>query len=458
MRTETGPSGIAAFVLVWTTQWGALGAMATGAWVLGIGVFESLDTLALFAVAFLILNLPFAVASPLAGALADRWGQRRTLLVSNVGMLLNLTTLIVLLLADAVGRWQVVSLFGVAGILKGFQLAGLESTVPLLVPKRHLVRANGTRMLLTTTTAVLGPVIAPALLSVFDPVVAIALAGAPVVGAIAVLAVVRIPAAPAPAGLVRRGLLAEIGEALSWLRSRTGLLTALGTVTAISGLIAAVEQATDPLVLGFASLDELALVLAVGTLGMLLTSAAITIWGRPLRLVRGMLAGGAVFAVGLALSGLRPSVVLVCVAAFVALGATPVVMGSVQTILHTKVEPHLLGRAIGVKNSLTAWAHMSGNVIVIVLALTVLDDRDDLGSSITAAVVGTGPDRGYGVLMLAMAVAAAVVVLLGFRSPALRGVQDGLPDVTPEDLAAARTAQTAPAAPAVDAVVVDSGR
>lgn len=454
MRTETGPSGVAAFVLVWITQWGALGAMATAAWVLGIGVFESLDTLALFAVAFLVLNLPFAVVSPLAGALADRWGQSRTLLVSNVGMLLNIAALIVLLLADAVGRWQVVSLFGVAGILKGFQLAGLESTVPLLVPKRHLVRANGTRMMLTTTTAVLGPVIAPALLSAFDPAVAIALAGAPVLVAIAVLAVVRIPVAPAPAGLVRRGLLAEIGEALSWLRSRTGLLTVIGTVTAISGLIAAVEQATDPLVLGFASLDELALVLAVGTFGMLLTSAAVTIWGRPLRLVRGVLAGGAVFAVGLALSGLRPSVVLVCAAAFVALGATPVVMGSVQTILHTKVEPHLLGRAIGVKNSLTAWAHMSGNVVVIVLAVTVVDDWDDVRSSITAAAVGTGPDRGYAVLMLALAVAAAVVVLLASRSPALRGVQDGLPDVTPEDLAAA------PGAPAVDTVdaVVDSGR
>ncbi len=126
--------------------------------------------LAALTFAFLILFAPFALLSPLAGALVDRWGHRRVLLVSNVGYLVNLAALVVVLLTGVALLWPLIAILAIDAILKAPQLAALESAVPLLVPRRHLLRANAPRMLLTVTGVVLGPLFVALALTVVAPV------------------------------------------------------------------------------------------------------------------------------------------------------------------------------------------------------------------------------------------------------------------------------------------------
>lgn len=433
-RVDAVPvSGIRTYTLLWCSQWIALTASLSTTLVLGYDIYHDFHSLVMIAVAYTILFVPFVVLSPIAGALVDRWGQHRALLISNAGTLATLLVLVVLMLTDTIGLWPAITLLSIAAIFKSLQLAALESAAPLLLPKRHIGRANGSRMLLTVAAVIMGPPIVGLLLLVVKPVVLIGLECAAVALAIVVLGIVRIPSAPDDAS--PGSLPTEILSAYTYLRSRRGLVAVVGFLAAISFVLAFLEIAASQAVYAFASDGGLAVVFGAGFVGMLLTSLAMTIWGRPRRLARGMLGAGLAFAAALVLGALRPSVALMATSAFVALGSAAIVMSTIQTVLHTKVEPQLLGRVMGLKNAMIGAPHIAGNVGVTAFGATLqpLVGRNHVDSPLVSAIVGNGPGRSYAVLMLAVGVLAALYVLLAFRSQGLRRVQDDLPDVTPAD-------------------------
>jgi DHA3 family macrolide efflux protein-like MFS transporter len=442
-------SGVRTYALLFATQWFAMTATALTGLVLGIYLYRRYDSLVALGIAYAFPYLPFVFASPFAGGVVDRWGQRRALLVANIGTLVNSSVLVVLLLTHTL-PWAVATvILGIAAAFKGLQLAALESSVPLLVPKRHILQANGSRMLLTGTAAVMAPVLVGLLLLVFPQIVIILLECAAVTLAIVTARAVRIPRATPAARTPRGTLRADIRRAGSSLKSRHGLLALLGFLGAISIIIGIIEVALPEIVYAFTNAGSLALILTSAWVGMLVVSIAITIWGRPRRLVRGMLSAALVFAAGMILSGLRPNVVLIAVAAFVAMGVTPIIMATIHTVLHTKVEPGMMGRTIGIKNTVIGGAHLTGNAVAGLLgaAARPLVGPHDVRSPALAAVVGHGPGRWYAVLMVLIGLVVVLIVYRASRSRALSRVQDDLPDVTPEDRPAPVAATPTVAAP-----------
>jgi hypothetical protein len=421
--------------------------------VLAIYIYEEYESLVVLGLGFASAYVPFVFASPIAGALTDRWGQRRALLVSNVGTLATVATLAVLLATNALVMWHAIVLMVIVVVLKALQLTGIESVLPLLIPKRHYYRANGSRMLLTGTAAVMAPVVAGLLVFTFDIVEVVLLVGTAIVPAVLFISLARIPLVRA--GLATTTVAAEIAQAVRRVRLAHALAALLGFLFVISIVIGFIELAVQQLVYGFAGDLELVIVLVVAWAGILTASITMTISGRPRQLVPGMLAAGAVFAVALAVSGLRPNLVVVALAAFVALGSTPVIMAVIQTALHLKVEQPVLGRVIGIKNTITGTAHIIGNVSAGMLGAVFvpLIGRTEVRSPAVAAVVGEGGNRGFAVLLIAMGIAVAVTVYVAARHRRLARWQE-LPDLTPEDRVAASpgaTANSADPAPALPA-------
>lgn len=436
-RSDTVPaSGVRTFIALWCSQWLVVFAAALTVLVFRFDIFAQFDSLAALTFAFLILFAPFAFLSPFAGALVDRFGHRRVLLASNVGYLVNLGALVVALLLDVPLMWPLIAILAIDAILKAPQLAALESAVPLLVPKRYLIRANAPRMLLTVTGVVLGPLVVALALTVVPPVGVILLECVAVVVAILVLRTLHIPAVPkGEDNAARRSLRAEVLSTWSHLRSRPGLLPVLGLLAGVSCVIAILEGAGPQNVYAFAGETGTMIVFASGWVGMLVTSIGMIVTGRPRRLARGLLAAGIVFAVALLVAASRPNVAVMAVAAFIALGSTAVFIACVQTVLHTKVAPQHLGRAMGFKNLMVAGPHMIGSTIVVTIGagLVPVVGRDEVRSPAVSLLVGDAPGRSWAVLMLGGAALVALVVTLASRSLHLRRVQDDLPDVTPDD-------------------------
>lgn len=114
-RSDTVPaSGVRTFVFLWCSQWLVVFAAALTVLVfrldIFLDIFAEFDSLAALTFAFLILFAPFALLSPFAGALVDRWGHRRVLLASNVGYLVNLAALVVVLLTGVDLLWPLIAI------------------------------------------------------------------------------------------------------------------------------------------------------------------------------------------------------------------------------------------------------------------------------------------------------------------------------------------------------------
>jgi MFS family permease len=109
---------------------------------------------------------PLVVGGLLAGALLDRFGRRRVMLVDNVAR--GIAVAIVPLLA-AVGQlalWHIYAVAAVYGLLMMISLAGAPALIPSLVRDEQLATANALEMLSFTLGGVVGPPLAGLLIGV----------------------------------------------------------------------------------------------------------------------------------------------------------------------------------------------------------------------------------------------------------------------------------------------------
>ena len=432
-------SGFSGFVVLWSGQFLSLVGSSLTGFALAVYVYRLTGSATTLGIIFALGLLPATLASPLAGPLVDRWGSRRTLLVSNVGNMLVTLVLAALLVTDTFAVWHVYVIVSVTSVLGALEMPAFAAMTPRLVPKEHLGRANGMRMFAMAASQVLAPVSAGFLLLAID------ISGIVIVDfvsfgfAILTLLLVRVPhTRPAtPAAEERRpNLLAEFREGLRYVLVRRGLFALLLFLAAVNFSSGFIELLITPLVLGFASADALGTVMSIGGLGMVVSSVAVSVWGGPRRRVRGMLGFSLLLGAAVVIGSTRPNVALAAAAAFVFLGALGVVISTNQVIWQTKVEPHLMGRVMALINMVGLVPQLVANILAGLAVDHVFEPlvgRDEVRSPALATLIGTGPGRGVALLMMIVGLMIIVTVALAALNPRLRRLEDELPDVAHDD-------------------------
>jgi len=147
----------------------------------------------------------FAVAL-YAGALADRTDRKRMMVVADIGRAV-LTALIPLSVALGGPTMAVVLLVAAPmSLLRSFFRAGYIASVPTIVGRQHLARANGILETVSSTTSVLGPLIAGFLVAAIGAGLTLALDALSfaisAVGLFLMSATIRAPSGGAPTRIV----------------------------------------------------------------------------------------------------------------------------------------------------------------------------------------------------------------------------------------------------------------
>jgi MFS transporter, DHA3 family, macrolide efflux protein len=442
------------FVIFYAGQFIALTGLGLAMFSIGDYVYGLFGSAVIFGIAMAIQIVPFIVASPVAGPLVDRWGPRRALLVANALGLANLLVLAVLQAsgafandrtmlwpARAVSPTIILVFLWAAAAIKALHLAAFDASYPFLVPKQHLGRANGLRMIVTAVSAVLGPVLALPLM------MGVGFYGVVVLGCLSfVVGIGSLRYVPVPAvrrdgvtAAARAGILREFREVWRYAVARHGLVALMVLYGVINFGIGSAELLATQLTLSFASPAALNTVLVAGALGLVAGTLLATAWGRPRRRSVGVFGFSLLFGAALVLGSLRPSVALLAVAAFLFLGSTPITIGAIQTLWQMKTEPQLLGRMAALVNLFTDVPYSLGNIwsgVTAGLVFVPLVGSKHVRSAAVAALVGHGAGRGFALNMLVLGVLIAACVAVSYRYPRLRHLERNLPDVTPEDVAA----------------------
>lgn len=443
----TGPaSGSRAFVVLWGGQFVSLVGSALTSFALGVRVYQLTGSVTKLGLVYTFAFVPQILVSPVAGALVDRWGRKRALLLSNGGAMLVALSLAALLATHSFAAWNVYIATSVNSVLAALQLPAFGSAVPLLVPKRHIGRANGMLLLASSASQVLAPAAAGALLLIIKIQGVVLLDCLSFGVAILTLLAIRIPQPPAaapagggageaPAG--KSSVLGDFAESWRYVAARRGLVGLLVFFAALNLSVGFADVLITPLVLAFASTAALGAVLSIGGVGMVGGSVAMSIWGGPRRRVTGVLGFSLLLGVAFIVGSLRPSVPLIAAAAFVFLGSSSIINGSYRSIWQTKVEPRLQGRVLALQSMVTTSSLPVAYLLAGPLAsrFEPLAGRHQARPGLITALVGHGADRGIALLLLLLGVIILLTVLGGYLNRHLRNLEDELPDAVPDALA-----------------------
>ncbi|QGQ20551.1 MFS transporter [Cellulomonas sp. JZ18] len=319
------------------------------------------DSPAVVAGIALALSLPWLLVSLPAGALADRWDRRRTMLVANVVRASALVALVALPADGPASLGLLYALALVVGTAEVFHDTSAQSILPQVVGREHLDRANG-RLYAVEVTAnqFVGPPLGGVLVAAG---VALALVSPALLWVLAVLALLMVRGSFRPTrAAARTTMRADVAEGLRFLWRRPVLRT-LALMVGVSNLAEFAMMSVFVLwavgpdsVLGLSEpgYGALATAAAVGAvLGSLGAERVAARLGRTLSLALCVVVAAASHAVPV-----LTTQVLVVAAVWAAAGAGIAVWNVVTVSLRQRLTPdHLLGRLTSAYR-LLAWGTM----------------------------------------------------------------------------------------------------
>jgi MFS transporter, DHA3 family, macrolide efflux protein len=433
-------SDVTRFAAIWTASLVSSVGSALSGFVLGVWVLQTGGSVTAFALVMLAGMLPPVLLGPVAGVVVDRFDRRVVLVTADALSALVTGATALLTLAGELSIAQVYLATALTSVCGVFHFTAYQAITPLLVPQRHLGRANGL-MQVSMAVQIAAPAVAGALLP------AIGLAGVLLIDvvtfgiAMVVLLAVRLPRSllrPEEKGLEeaqRPALRADLGHGWRYLRARPALLALALVFTGYNLVFALAGVLVQPLILSFTDPTTLGLLMLAGGSGLFAGSLVMGAWGGPRRRVAGIALFMVLGAVALALHALRPSVLLIALAAPLFLFTLPVVQACGRTIVQSKVESASLGRVQGTTQALgqaaQPLAYLAAGPLVERLAEPALQPGGALAGSV-GLLVGTGPGRGIAAVFLLAALLLLALAAVTVLHPRLRTVETDLPDARPD--------------------------
>jgi hypothetical protein len=166
--------------------------------------------------------------------------------------------------------------------------------------------------------------------------------------------------------------------------------------------------------------------------GGVIGGLVLSVWGGPKRLVHGVLIGLTLNALlGPTLIGLGQGLFLWAVGGFFFAFFIPILNGSNQAIWQRKVAPDVQGRVFATRRLIAQITAPLAMLMAGPLADFVFEPAMMPGGSLAATfggLIGTGPGAGMGLMFLITGLLGTAFGLGGYLFPAIRNVEDILPD------------------------------
>ena len=431
------------FLLIWLGQVvSVIGSGLTG-FALGVWVYQRTGSVTEFALISLSTTLPGIAISPIAGAVVDRWNRRWTMLLGDLGAGLSTLVLALMLFTGRLEVWHIYLVTAISSTCSAFQSPAYAAAITLLVPKQHLGRANGLIHLGQSIAQLISPMLAGVLVVTIQIQGVILLDFATFLFALITLLLIQFPEAKTTeAGIAGKGsLLREAAYGWTYITARPGLLGLLIFLAAANFLVGIVDVLATPLVLSFASAAVLGTVLSIAGIGMLVGASVLSTWGGPQRLINSVFGFMLLSGLSILVAGLRPSVPLFALAAFLFFLGLPIMNGSIQVIFQRKVAPDMQGRVFALMGAIAGSSLPLAYLIAGPLADRVFEPLLAPGGLLVGSIgqlIGVGRGRGIGLMFIVIGALTMLATVVAYQYPRLRLLESELPDaIADEDLAKA---------------------
>ncbi len=427
------------FLIIWGGQLVSLLGTGMTRFALLIWAWQQTDEATTLALLGFFSNGPYVLTSPLAGIVVDRLDRRVVMLFADLCAGLMTVGLLLLFAMGDLHIWHLFLAQSLSSVFEAFQVPAYSAAVTMLVPKEQYARVSGMHSLAQSTSTVLSPIFAGALLALIGINGVMLIDVATFLIATLTLLLVRIPRPPATIGdsEARGGKLKELSFGFRYILARQGLWSLLLIFAGMNLFAALTYYSILPaMILARTSGDELALATVQGALGMggMAGGLLISIWGGPKKRIHACLIGAALsFLIGDLLMAVGRIVPVWTVAAFLEEVFIPFITGAERAIWQSKVAPDVQGRVFSTKGMFQLATLPIGYLLAGPLADRVFEPAMAVSGSLSGIfgwLVGTGPGAGMGLMFACTSILGMAMSLSGYLFRSVRNVENDLPDHT----------------------------
>ena len=341
----------------------AYSSMYAGVWY----VTETTDSAFMLAVASLCSMLPQGLLSPIGGVIADRFNRKYVLMAADAfvgAMALSLWFAVqyvrimgMIIMMGHVSVELVLIMSALRSVGQAFHIPAMESTMPLLVPKRHLVRINTLNQSLWSLALIVGPVFGIFLYTVIGFQMVLFLNALGCAAAVLTIATAKIPDFHDTSDEARHPI-KSLKAGFATLNADRGLLVMAGIVMVVISMYAGINSLFPLMTYDQFNGDGYMASTVEAAYGVtsLVGMGILFVWGGGRRLLRLVALSGFGAGVILVLTGLLTPDMFVF---FVILtGISGVVEaffnGPLLAVFQKRVPPEKMGRVMGLFTTVTA--------------------------------------------------------------------------------------------------------
>jgi DHA3 family macrolide efflux protein-like MFS transporter len=406
------------YFLVGTQTLSIIGSRVTNI-AIGIQIFITTGSATPLLLTTFFSEFPAMLGNSFTGVLVDRWDRRWVLMLTDAGQALGSLILIASFLSGHFELWHLYTVALLQGIFAMFHEPAKDTTTVLLVAQDRRIRANAIQEM----SLPLAGVVAPALAGVFYFTVGIV--GIVVIDfatfliAVAAVYLIQIPNATASAeGRAARGsVLREWRGGLRFLRMRPALFALVIYYGLFSFLVYGPLELSIPYLMSITHSESLSgIILAVTSLGALIGATLMMLWsGKQYRvqvLLVSLMVTGSMFLI----YGATRNPILLGLSIFVLMIPLPVSWTLLTSLLVTKTPPDLQGRVFSIAMQMSYIGSTLSFLVTGPLADHVFEPLSAL------------PGEGMGMLLIGAGAAILLVTLGVFLFPAIRRLENHVPD------------------------------
>ncbi|MER7701337.1 amino acid adenylation domain-containing protein [Kitasatospora sp. NPDC097605] len=400
---------------------------------LGVWVYQQTNSAFDFAMISFIAVLPAVLLLPIAGAMADRVDRRKIMIATDTVAAAGMLSLGVLLWADLLQIWHIYVVACIGSTCGAFQRPAYLAAITQLVPKRYLGQANGLAQLGTGAGDMMAILAGGVLVSMVGLHGVVLFDMATFLIGVTCLLLVRFP--DALFDKQEEPLLREVVTGWRYIARRHSLVAMVVFFVVFNYLFAVATVLITPMVLATGTPFQLSVITALGGLGAMIGALVMGLWGGTRRRTIGMIGFTSVVGIAAVLTGSRPETALTACGLFVLWAAMMILNSHWMSLIQTKVGMELQGRVLATNQMLAMSMMPLGFLTAGPLSDHVFEPLMRPGGALAdtvGLVLGTGPGRGAGLLLVVVGLVLFVWGLLGLAYRPLRLLEDILPDALPD--------------------------
>jgi len=436
------PHSLKGFITIWFGQFISMTGSFMTSFALGIWAWQETGSAQALALVGVFTYAPLILVTPLVGVLVDRWNRKLVMMLSDLGAVLASIMVFLLLLSGDLEIWHVYATTAFASVFQAFQWPAYSASATLMVPKQFYSRASGIISMVESSSNILGPVLAGALIGGIGVQGILMIDILTFIIAILTLAFVAIPQINEkhePFEL--SSFWDDLTFGFRYIFERPGFLRLQMVFFGANFMTVMGWAVSSPMILARTggNAQILGFVESFAAVGGLVGAVFLTIWGGPDKLVLGVLLGWILNGIfGRLLMGITQSPWVWMLSAFLLAFFMPTVNGCNQAIWQKKVPPDKQGRVFAVRRVIAQITIPLSMGLSGWMAENVFDPAfqtvDGWGARLLGGIFGAGPGAGFSMMIALSGLLVAVVGAIGFISRDVREIELVLPDYDQDSL------------------------